>query len=577
MLAAAAQTTQVLTFVNNLEQDVAVPMATIADRALEVAAALRHLGVRTGDRVALVLPTSPDFVQCFFGTLLAGAIPVALYPPVRLGKLDEYDHKTAVMLRSVEAAVVVTNGRIRRLLGAAVQLAGPRLGCVTVSSLDGAAPVEPAVLDPGDIAFIQFSSGSTNDPKPVALSHANLVANLATMEDYLFPDGDFSDAVGVTWLPLYHDMGLIGNLLLAFDIAAHLVLLPPELFLGDPAVWLRAISRHRATVTAAPNFAFGLCLKRIADGDLDGVDLSSWRHCLNGAEAVNAAAQREFAEHFARWGFDDVALTPVYGLAEASLGVAFKPAGRPSTIVGVDGDVLALDRVVEPGTQEIVSVGRALAGVEIEIRDEAGAPLGADNVGRVHVRGPSVMVGYFGRPDLTAQAITDGWLDTGDLGFEHDGELYLCGRFKDIVIIRGANHAPEEFEQALRGVPGVRTGCAVAVGYVPDGGYDEELALLVEVTADAPPTLAADVSDAVEAATRIRPSHVELLDPGTLPRTSSGKLRRRESRTQWLAGTLQPPKKVSVLRLLGASAKGELLHTRAKLARRTSAGSQSTD
>ncbi len=574
MLAAAAQSQESLFFVNRKEQDQEVPMARVRERALSIAADLVARGVRTGDRVALVLPTCPEFVECLFGVLCAGAIPVPLYPPVRLGRLEEYHAKTTAMLRAVDAVLVVTDERIRRFLGAPIQLAAPRLGCVTASSLNGIDSLEIEVAA-DDVALIQFSSGTTHDPKPVALTHANLLSNIAAIERYLIDEGA-PKLVGVTWLPLYHDMGLIGNLLSVFYFPARLVLLPPELFVAVPGAWLRAISRHRGTVTAAPNFAFGLCLKRISDEELDGVDLSSWRVSLNGAEAVSAAVQRRFDERFARWGLRASALTPCYGMAEASLGVTFKPGGTSFRTLGVDAEKLALDGIVAPGTKELVSVGRPLAGVDVEIRDAAGVSLPPGRVGHIFVRGPSVMAGYFGRTDLTDQAIHDGWLDSGDLGFIHDGELFVCGRHKDIIVVRGANHAPEEFEAALESLPGVRTGCAVAVGFVPEGEDDEALAMLVETTTDAPSTLAAEVASRVQERTRIRPAHVELLAPGTLPRTSSGKLRRLEARTQWLSGTLSPPKKVSAARLLTAAAHGEISHARARFGRRAAKKSSLT-
>jgi acyl-CoA synthetase (AMP-forming)/AMP-acid ligase II len=473
------------------------------------------------------------------------------------------------MLQAVDATLVVTDERIRRLLGVAVSMAAPRLGCVTASSLGGWNSVDVEVAA-DDVALIQFSSGTTNDPKPVALTHANLLSNLASIERYLIDEGA-PNRVGVTWLPLYHDMGLIGNLLSAFYMPCPLVLLPPELFVAVPGAWLRAISRHRGTVTAAPNFAFGLCLKRIRDDELEGVDLSSWRVSLNGAEAVSSAVQRRFDERFARWGLRASSLTPCYGMAEASLAVTFKPAGTSYRTLGADAERLAAEGVFEPGGKELVSVGRPMAGVEVEIRDAAGVSLPPGRVGHIFVRGPSVMVGYFGRSDLTDQALHGGWLDSGDLGFTHDGELFVCGRHKDIVIVRGANHAPEEFEAALDDLPGVRTGCAVAVGFLPAGEDDEALAMLVETTSGASATLADDVASRIQERTRIRPAHVELLAPGTLPRTSSGKLRRREARTQWLAGTLAAPKKVTAARLLVKAAHGELRHARASFARHTAA------
>jgi acyl-CoA synthetase (AMP-forming)/AMP-acid ligase II len=339
------------------------------------------------------------------------------------------------------------------------------------------------------------------------------------------------------------------------------------LFVAVPAAWLRAISRHRGTHSAAPNFAFGLCVKRIGDEELNGVDLSSWSLCLNGAEAVNAAVQRRFSERFGPWGFRASALTPCYGMAEASLAVTFKPAGTSFSTLGVDAAKLASEGVVEPGAKELVSVGRPLAGVEVEIRDEGGLRLRPARVGHVFVRGPSIMAGYFGRADLTDEVLHGGWLDSGDLGFVHDGELFVCGRHKDIVVVRGANHEPHDFEAALDELAGVRTGCAVAVGFVPPGEDDEALAMLVETTSEALPTLAQDLAARVQERTGIQPAHVELLAPGTLPRTSSGKLRRREARNQWLAGTLSPPKNVPAMKLALQAARGELSHARATFSR----------
>ena len=573
MLDAAAHSGERLFFVSKDETDRQIPMADIQRHARSVAAGLADCGVRTGDRVALVLPTGPEFVACFFGALRVGAIPVPLYPPVRLGKLDEYHHRTAAMLRTVQAALVVTDERIRPLLGIAVRNAAPRLGCVVASGLSRPAgddtnpEIDLEIKNTAEhVALIQFSSGTTHDPKPVALTHKNLLFNLATIADYHTSEGS-PEPVGVTWLPLYHDMGLIGNLLTAFYRPGPLVLLPPELFLAVPAAWFRAISRHRGTYTTAPNFAFGLCLKRIRDDELDDVDLSCWTLCLNGADLISADVQRRFSERFGHWGFDASAFTPAYGLAEAAVAVTLKPVHSMFKTIAAAGGTVASAGVVELGSKELVSTGRPLAGVEIDIRAEDSRPVPENRVGRIFVRGPNVMAGYFERTDLTAQVMHNGWLDSGDLGFIHDGELFVCGRAKDTVIIRGANHAPQDFEAALDGLGGVRTGCAVAVGYVPFDADDEALAMLVETIADAPPSLASDVAARVLESTGIAVSHVELLAPGTLPRTSSGKLRRGEARAQWLAGTLSPPRKVSVLRLLLTATKGRIAHARALLAR----------
>ncbi|WP_238540006.1 AMP-binding protein [Corallococcus macrosporus] len=462
-----------LTFVDAAEREVSLPWAEVYRRAKRTAAGLARLGVREGDRVALLLPTSPAFMDAFFGTLLAGAVPVPLYPPVRLGRLEEYHRATSRMLHVTGAVMVLTDSRVRLLLGPSVERARPRLGCHTVDEVSKGDDVLEAAVRPGALGLIQFSSGSTVDPKPVTLTHEALLAQVAALEVEM-PLGPGVPRVGVSWLPLYHDMGLIGCLLAALYYPGSLVLIPPEVFLARPALWLRALSRHQAYISPAPNFAYGLCLKRVRDSELEGVDLSSWRHALNGAEPVSADTLRRFAQRFERWGFSARALRPVYGLSEASLAVTFPPAGRGPRALGVDAALLAREGRVAEGSRELVSVGRPVAGFEVEVRGEAGEPLAERHVGRVFARGPSLMSGYFADAQATDRTLTrDGWLDTGDLGFLADGELYLTGRAKDVVIIRGANHAPQAFEEPLQNVEGVRTGCAVALGFTPEGGEDE--------------------------------------------------------------------------------------------------------
>jgi acyl-CoA synthetase (AMP-forming)/AMP-acid ligase II len=563
-LAAAARTSLGLVFVDAAERETPLPWADVYRRARHTAAGLRRLGVSPGERVALLLPTSPGFMDAFFGTLLAGAVPVPLYPPVRLGRLEEYHRSTARMLEVSGAALVLTDGKVRLLLGESVAAARPRLGCHTVEEVargdeDGEVPGSPEAL-----ALIQFSSGSTVDPKPVALRHAHLMAQLAALEAEMPPPEDRAP-VGVSWLPLYHDMGLIGCLLSAVYYPGGMVLIPPEVFLARPALWLRALSRHRAFVSPAPNFAYGLCLKRVKDAELEGVDLSGWRHALNGAEPVSVETLRRFSERFSRWGFQPGSLRPVYGMSEASLAVTFPPAGRGPHALGVDTRVLATQRRVVEGSREVVSVGRPVPGFEVCVRDELGHTLEARRVGRVFVRGPSVMAGYFGHPEATAHALdAEGWLDTGDMGFEADGELFLTGRAKDLVIIRGANHAPQEFEECLEAVEGLRTGCAVALGFTPEGEQDEALLLLAERAPGEPGEgLEERVREAVLAGTGVRPHTVEVLEPGTLPRTSSGKLRRSEALRRYLAGELTAPKKVGAVGLVVEMARSALAFVRA--------------
>lgn len=536
MLEAASGERTGLTFVDASERDTLVPWGEVYSRARKAATSLRARGLRRGDRVAIILPTGPGFCDAFFGAVLAGAVPVPLYPPVRMGRLDEYHRQTSAHLSASGARLVITDGRLLVFLGRSMERARPELGVVTAASLLAATPTDHVVdVSPTELALIQFSSGSTSDPKPVALTHAAIAAQCEALR-VLMPDPDTGRLNGVSWLPLHHDMGLIGCLLTATYSGASLALIPPEVFLARPAVWLRAISRVRAAVSPAPSFAYSFAAARVKDEELRGVDLSCWKHALNGAEPVAVETLHRFTKRFDRFGFDPASMQPVYGLAEASLAATFSPR-RPSPLLA------------DHEGRSIASVGVPVPGVTIAIRDAHGHPLPLGQIGRIHVRGPSIMHGYFERPELTNEALVDGWLDTGDLGFVRQGELFVCGRSKDVVIIRGANHAPSTFEECLDGVEGVRAGCAVAVGHRPTGD-EESLLLLVETTYESTSDLAERIARIVTERTGIRPGEVVLLAPGTLPRTSSGKLRRRESLRRHLAGELSPPAAVTGLLLV---------------------------
>ena len=567
-LCAAAGHPSGVSFVDLHEREHALGWGDVRARAERIAAALAARGVAPGDRVAIVLRTEPAFLDAFFGAWLAGAVPVPLYPPVRLGRMEEYLAQTARMLAVSGARLVVSAGAVRRLLGSAVARAAPQLGCADVAELADGGGRLARLPAPEELALVQFSSGSTVDPKPVALTHAALQAQADALLGVVEPDA--RDAL-VSWLPLYHDMGLIGCLLCAMSYPGPLVLIPPEHFLARPALWLRAIARHRGTISAAPSFAYAYCAERVKDAELAGLSLASWRLALDGAEPVSADALRRFAERFARHGLDPGALVPVYGLSEAALAVTFCARGRPLAGRRIDPERLARDGVVAPGGRELVPAGRPIAGVEVEIRDEGGAPVGEGRLGRVFVRGPSLMQGYLGDAAATRRALAHGWLDTGDLGFALEGELYVHGRAKDVVIVRGANHAPDEFEAAVGEVAGVRPGCAVAVGFTPEGGGGEALAILAERAREgASPdgAVEAQVRRAVLERTGIAPHVVRLLAPGTLPRTSSGKLRRQEALRRFLAGALAPPRKVTPLRVALELARGQLAHARAGWRRR---------
>lgn len=551
-LAAAATSEAGLTFVDLAEREIFVSYREVHAHARRVAASLRARGVETGNRIAVVFPTSTGFVDAFFGVLLAGAVPVPLYPPVRLGRLEEYYASTARMIIAVGARLVLADAATRALLGRAIESSRPPLGCLTLEGLGLDESELEATAKPEALGLIQFSSGSTMDPRPVALSHESLLAQLEALRALLPSEKDVPRK-GVSWLPLYHDMGLIGCLLEAVYTAASLVLIPPELFLARPALWLRAIARHRATISVAPSFAYALCSKRVKDADLEGADLASWRMALCGAEPVSVDALDGFAGRFERFGFDRRALRPVYGLAEASLAVTFASGDRELRSLRVDPVRLAAAGEVVDGTRAIVSVGTPIPGMEVELRDPDGRVLGERQVGRIFVRGSSVMVGYFDQPEATASALAGGWLQTGDLGFASGGELFVCGREKNVIVIRGANHHPQEFEECLTGVDGVRAGCAVALGFVPEGENGEQLLILAERARSGPADdgrTDEQIRQAILVQTLIRPHTVHLLDPGTIPRTSSGKLRRGEALRRFVAGELGPPSRVGRPRLL---------------------------
>ena len=544
----------------------------IVARAERVAGRLAAVGVAAGERVALVFPTGAEFFDAFFGTLLAGAVPVPLYPPVRLGRLEEYHARTAAMIAAVETPIVLLDERVKGLLGHAVARARPRLGGRTLGELEREAPDAGAHWHDGaaqELGLVQFSSGTTVEPKPVALTHRALLAQVRALND-CWPDAGDVVHSGVSWLPLYHDMGLVGCVFPALERPAVLTLVPPERFVARPALWLRAIARHRATVSVAPNFAYALAAERIRDEELAGCDLSSWRVALCGAETVAAETLRRFAERFAPFGFRAEALTPVYGLSEAALAVTFGALDRPFTARRFARRELAEEGRAVPAEDgaELVSVGRPLAGFALEVRGEDGSPLGEGQIGRILVSGPSLFAGYLGRPEETARAQAGGWLDTGDLGFLAGGELYLTGRAKDVLILRGRNHAPGEVETAVESVEGVRRGCAVAVSHRPEGAPTDRLLVFVEYRRGAGPAtraaLAGRCREAILAATGLAVDEVHPLAPGTLPRTSSGKLRRGETLARHLARRLAPPAGAGPLRLGWAWWRGERARARAR-------------
>ncbi|HVS02155.1 MAG TPA: AMP-binding protein [Thermoanaerobaculia bacterium] len=539
---AAAVPAAGLRLVDRRERERMLTWAEVAAAAERVAGGLQALGVRPGERVGLVYPTGEEFFAAFFGALRAGAVPVPLPPPLRLGALAAWRGAAASRLRGVAAALALTERRLRRPVSEAAAAATTPGGARTLDGLPAAAAL-PVAVDGADLALVQLTSGTTGEPRGVALTHAALMAQARILNGF-WPDGAGAAHTGVSWLPLYHDMGLVGGVLTALERPATLTLLPPEGFIARPALWLRAISRARATVSAAPDFAYRLCVEQVRDDELAGVDLSCWRVALDGAEPVSAAVLGAFARRFARWGFRREALTPVYGLAEAGLAVTFGELEAPFTARRFAADPLASrgEAVEAPAGRELVALGRPVPGFAVEVRDRAAGRLPEGRVGRVWARGPSLMQGYLDRPAETARVLRDGWLDTGDLGFLYRGDLYLVGRAREVIVVRGRNLAPAEVEEPVAAVPGVRRGGVAAMGWSSGDGLGEALVVLLEADEEVAPArlpeLAAAAREAALAAAGVAPRRVAVVAARALPRTSSGKLRRGAALRALLAGDL---------------------------------------
>ena len=356
----------------------------------------------------------------------------------------------------------------------------PPLGVRTLDDLpESPAPeVSPC---PADLALVQYSSGTTRSPKPVALSHRAIVAQARILNGF-WPDTETVRHSGVSWLPLNHDMGLIGCLLPALERTSTLTLMDPEIFIATPASWLRTISRYRATISPATNSALDLSVSRIRDDEMEGIDLSSWRVAPIGAETASAATLEAFRKRFSRWGLRSSTLTPVYGLSEAALAVTFSDLHRPFRSATFDPETLWSHGEAAPRPEglNLVSVGRPVPGFALRIRDDRGGELPERRIGHIWVRGVSMMDGYLDQPETTAAVMADAWLDTGDLGFVDAGELFITGRAKELVVVRGRKYDPGVLETAVNGVPGAREDRAVAASRVAHDGRGEEFILLVE-------------------------------------------------------------------------------------------------
>jgi 1-acyl-sn-glycerol-3-phosphate acyltransferase len=530
-------------------------------RASAVAAELAKRGIEPGHTVAIMLPTSAEFFFTFAGIMLAGAIPVPIYPPFRADRIAEYAARQERILRNAEARLLVTFRQaegVAKLLEAQVPSLTSVVAADRLAASDGPQAPPSTEIRPvetlshrargSDIAFLQYTSGSTGNPKGVVLTHANLLANIRSMTQAI---GIREDDVAVSWLPLYHDMGLIGAWFVPLANQIPLVVMSPLTFLTRPERWLQAIHRHRGTLSPAPNFAYELCVRKIDQRNIEGLDLSSWRGALNGAEPVRAETLERFSQRFARYGFRKEALVSVYGLAEATLGVSAPAIGSGTRADRIQRTPFEKQgEAIPAGTEEssaleFVSAGRPLLDVEIRIVNSAGEEVGERTEGRLLFRGPAATSGYYRNPEATKELVRDdGWLDSGDLAYIAEGELFITGRAKDLIIKGGRNLYPQEIEEIVGRIPGVRGGCVVAFG-VPDPASGTERLVVAAEARDFARRhqIAQEVTHALSEALGFPPDIVEILPLHAIPKTSSGKLRRSETRRLYREHKLskQPP------------------------------------
>ncbi len=503
----------------------------LREHASQMAGGLRSLGIDPGDTVALMLPTSLDYFVAFTAILLCGAIAVPIYPPLRRGQLAEHVERHTALLNNAQIKALVTFEQaetVARLLRTRV----PTLRHVLTPERIPRLPMDtPVVARSEDIALLQYTSGSTGMPKGVVLTHANLLASIRAMGERAAVT---VDDVMVSWLPLYHDMGLIGAWLAPLYFGVPLVVTSPLAFLAHPDAWLRMISRYRGTITAAPNFAYDRCARHVTDAILQDLDLSSLRMSFCGAEPVSANVMRAFSERMRVAHFDAHALAPVYGLAENTLAVTFPPPAR-----GLQTDKILRAQFVDEGRAtpslngddavETVSCGPVLPGCEMRIADNHGRDLPERQIGRIEFRGMAATKGYYRNAEETAQLMDGEWLDSGDLGYVANGELYVTGRVKDMIIHGGRHFFPYELEDALGRLPGVIAGRVAVCGGIDAARGTERIVVFAE-TAETDPDvrarLVAQINRTTTACFGMPAGKIMLMDRGSILKTPAGKIRR---------------------------------------------------
>ena len=521
------------------------PYAQLRDEALVAARRFVAVGIKPGDRIALVAETGRDFAAAFFGAVYAGAWPVPLPLPTSFGGRDAYVDQLSVQLKSCDPALFLYPAELADFGKAAADAAGAASrSWETLESIEPATSELPKA-NPQDIAYLQYSSGSTRFPHGVAVTHHSLLDNLRAHGIGLqVKDTDRC----ISWLPWYHDMGLVGCFLSPMSLQMSVDYLKTEDFARRPLAWLDMITRNPGTsVSYSPTFGYDICSRRMSSQTRaeDRFDLSRWRIAGNGADMIRPDVMQAFVDGFDAAGFKASAFCPSYGLAEATLAVSLMPPGEGIRLELVEETELSggtPDKRRPKRFRAIVNCGRPVTGMEIEIRDSEGRLLPDRAIGKVFVRGASIMHSYFRDEESTLAALSgDNWLDTGDMGYMSKGYIFIVGRAKDMIIINGRNHWPQDIEWAVEQLPGFKAGDIAAFAITGPSG-EETPAVLVHCRvsgAEERGRLRDEIRERVRAITGIMPV-VELVPPRTLPRTSSGKLSRVKARSLYLSGEIQP-------------------------------------
>ena len=535
-LVRAADTDRGYVFVRDTGTTRTQRYAELLQVVLRIGGSLAAMGLHPGDLVAIVAPDAETFLPAFLGVAAAGLVPAPVFPPSYLGQDASYQEVTGTIVRASRANAILTTASLKPVIGGLDLRGMPPV--IYAEELSGPTLPAPIRVDYRQPAIVQFTSGSTSEPKGVVLSHHNLAANVVAIGAALRLN---EREVTVSWLPLYHDMGLIGMALVPIYFGMKAVFMSPQMFIKRPVEWLKGIQSHGGTVSFAPNFGYDLVVRRVRDLDLIGLDLSSWRVAGCGSEPIQAETLITFAERFEASGFRASSFVPSYGMAEHALAVTFTPLDRPPVVDVVSGaDLTQRQRAVpcgadDPGGARLVSCGVAFPGHEVRIADDHGRPMPERRVGEVLLRGPSVMQGYFDQPELNEETLRGGWLHSGDLGYLANGELYVCGRKKETIIVNGRNYYPQDLEWAVGGIDGIRRGRVVAFGTSAPGRGDS-VVVVAETNGESAEPLEPQIRRRILDLFGLYVDDVVVARGGTIAKTTSGKLKRGLARARYEAG-----------------------------------------